>query len=116
MQTLTTQELNTILDIFVEECKALFGEKLSNVRLFGSYARGDHSDDSDIDVMVILDMSEEETRRSLDGVCHIASELDLKYNTAIMPVLVSKGEYELHKDSYGFCRNVEREGVSKYAG
>ena len=116
VQALTKTQLNIIINTFVDECSMLFNDKLSDVRLFGSYARGDYSDESDIDVMVILDMNDNEVSNSLDGVCRIASELDLEYNISLMPVLQSKNEYELRKQLYGFCRNVEREGVSKYAG
>ena len=116
MKALIETELNLILDAFVAECAAEFSNKLSDVRLFGSYARGDHSDESDIDVMVILDMSDDETRKCLSRVCRIASDLDLKYNVLISPILRSKSKYDSRKNMYGFCRNVERDGISKYAG
>ena len=115
MQALEQQQLNIIMNTFIAECKALFGDMLSDVRLFGSYARGDDSAESDVDIMVILDMSDNEVRKCLDSVCHIASELDLIYHTSIMPVLQSKSEYELRKYSYGFYKNVETEGISMYA-
>jgi len=114
MQAIAQNQLNIVMNAFVVGCKDLFGDRLSDVRLFGSYARGDYNNDSDIDVMVILDMSEEEIRKSLFSVCRIASDLDLEYNTHIIPVLQSMQEYELHKETYGFFRNVEREGVSQY--
>lgn len=116
MQALSQQKLNTVLTEFVAECKSVFGDKLHDVRLFGSYARGDYDDDSDIDIMVIFDLSNDEVRKCFDDVCHIASELDLKYIVTVSPVLKSKSEYDLRKHGYGFCRNVEMEGVSKYAG
>jgi len=116
MRSLTDQQLSTIMNDFVAECKDLFGDNLSDVRLFGSYARGDYNSQSDIDIMIVLDMSLDKVRKSLDGVCKIASELDLKYNVNISPVLKSKQEYDLRKHSYGFCRNVEIEGVSRHVG
>ena len=114
MRVIAQNQLNLVMNAFVVGCKDLFGDRLSDVRLFGSYARGDYDNDSDINVMVILDMSEEEIRKSLFSVCCIASDLDLKYNTHIIPVLQNMQEYELHKETYGFFRNVEREGVSQY--
>ena len=112
MRALAKHQLNVIMGTLVAECNALFGDKLSDVRLYWSYARGDHNDESDIDIMVILDMSDDELRTSLDGVCRITSELDLKYNITTSPVLMSRREYDMRKQSYGFCGNVEKEGVS----
>ena len=51
MQALEQQKLNTVLSEFVADCKSVFGDKLCDVRLFGSYARGDHNEDSDIDII-----------------------------------------------------------------
>ena len=115
VSALAHQQLDTVMSAFIEECKTHFGDKLSDVRLFGSYARGDYCGNSDIDVMVILDMDTDEIRRNRSGICRIASDIDLTYNVNITPVLQSKEEYEQRK-SFGFYRNVELEGVSKYAG
>ena len=116
MKALLETELNLVIEAFVLECATEFNDKLCDVRLYGSYARGDYSDESDIDVMVILDMTDDEVRKCLGRVCRIASDLDLKYDIMISPVLRSKQKYDLRKCMYGFCRNVERDGISKYAG
>ena len=116
MQALAQYQLNIVLSAFVNECKALFGDKLYDIMLFGSYARGDYDDESDVDIMIILDMSKEETNQFLDGICRIASDLSLEHNAHITPVIQSKEKYELHKQTYGFYRNIEMEGVHKYIG
>jgi predicted nucleotidyltransferase len=115
MQALEQQKLNTVLSDFVADCRTVFGDKLNDVRLFGSYARGDHNEESDIDVMVILDMSDAEVRKGRYDICHIAATLELKYCITISPVLYGKEEYNIRK-TFGFCKNVEVEGVSQYAG
>jgi len=93
------------------ECKLLFGKKLYEIKLFGSYARGDFHDESDIDIMIILDVDDEGMNMSLDNVCKIASEIDLRFNVSILPILMRKHEYDRLKKSYGLCKNVENEGV-----
>ncbi|MDR2570694.1 MAG: nucleotidyltransferase domain-containing protein [Oscillospiraceae bacterium] len=112
MQTLDRQRLNTILNNFVVECKTTFGDNLCGVRLFGSYARGDDNEDSDIDIMVILDINDD-ARKNRNDICRIAAILELKYHISISPVLYSKEEYDIRK-VFGFCRNVEKEGVNQY--
>ena len=48
-------ELNEYLRELISECKSAFGGRLMYVGLQGSYLRGEAKEDSDIDVMVILD-------------------------------------------------------------
>ena len=114
MKALEQSKLNIVLNSFVNECADLLGDKLSEIILFGSYARGDFVDDSDIDVMVVLNINEHEIRKYFKQVCHIASEIDLQYNVNMIPVLQSKVVYDDLKHSFGFCRNVKNEGVSQY--
>ena len=115
MQTFEHQKLNPVLRDFVAECRTAFNEKLFDIRLFGSYARGDHNEESDIDIMVILDTSIAEVRKKRHDICRIAAMLELKYHVTISPVLYSKDEYDTRK-TFGFCKNVEMEGVSQYIG
>ena len=113
MHSLENKKLDNVLNDLVTECRTVFCDKLSDVRLFGSYARGDYNEESDIDVMIVLDMSDAEVRKGRHDVCRIASMLELKYFVTISPVLYGKKEYDMRK-SFGFCKNVETEGVSQY--
>jgi hypothetical protein len=65
--------------------------------------------------MVILDMSDTEIRKSRNEICCITAALELKHFITISPVLYGKEEYNSRK-TFGFCKNVETEGVSQYAG
>jgi predicted nucleotidyltransferase len=113
MQAVEQQSLNVVLRDFVAECRAVFGNRLSDVRLFGSYARGDYNEDSDIDIVVILNMSDAEVRKGRHDICRIAAMLELKHYVTISPVLYSEEEYNIRK-TFGFCKNVDTEGVSQY--
>ena len=55
-----SQDLMNILQQYVKELQKLYGSGLSAVILYGSYARGDFRADSDIDIMILLDMTDEE--------------------------------------------------------
>ena len=47
-------QINRIIKEFHEELDKIYGENLVKVILYGSYARGDFSSDSDIDLLVVL--------------------------------------------------------------
>jgi predicted nucleotidyltransferase len=42
------------LEAYAARLRAIFGDRLREIRLFGSYARGEANEDSDIDVLVTL--------------------------------------------------------------
>ena len=52
---ITTRNL---LDQYTEILQKIYGKHLKKVILYGSYARGDYRDDSDIDIMILLDLSD----------------------------------------------------------
>lgn len=47
--------LKPLLDEFTQEVVKVYADKLLGVILFGSYARGDFRDDSDVDILLIFD-------------------------------------------------------------
>lgn len=69
--TTTTHELPvpvaTVIRAFRALLEARFGERLVGLRLFGSYARGDADESSDIDVSVIVQhLTERERTEAID--------------------------------------------------
>ena len=52
--------INDIMNNFANAMKEIFGESYRETIVYGSYARGDYEENSDIDVMILVDFSEEE--------------------------------------------------------
>lgn len=49
------ESLRPPLEAFAARLRGVFGDRLREVRLFGSYARGEANEDSDVDVLVVID-------------------------------------------------------------
>ncbi len=80
------------------------------VILYGSYARGDNRDDSDIDILVLLDKD----KITYDDRVRIARplyHLELEADIHISPVLRSRKLWETKHTVTPFYKNVAREGV-----
>jgi predicted nucleotidyltransferase len=74
------------------QLEELYGPRLSRVVLIGSQARGDATEDSDIDVLIVLKGSfrpREERRRTLDAI----AELSLEHDVVIADVIASEHDY-----------------------
>lgn len=107
-------QLDSIIKQIVEFSKELFGEKFQSVILYGSYARGDYDDESDIDIMIMVDMDREELRKYRLRTSEFFSELNLENNVFLTSNLQSLQYFNEWKDVMPFYRNVMRDGV-KYA-
>ena len=67
---MTEKKIREVLDKFAEEAKKIYGTKLESLILYGSCARGDFENDSDIDILILLNVPLEsinsERKRILD--------------------------------------------------
>lgn len=76
--------------------------------LFGSYARGQATQDSDVDVLAIVPMLSKQT---LDSILDVAWEISLEEGLVLSLIPIAEGE--LHQLSASpFLQAVEREGIS----
>jgi predicted nucleotidyltransferase len=103
-----SERLRLILAELRERLSEHYRERLVKLVLYGSQARGDAEEDSDIDVLVVLKgivSDSEETRAMLDPIADIC----LKYSVVIQWMFVSEDRYRYGKDS--FMWNIRRDGV-----
>jgi len=86
----------------------IYGNRLKAVYLFGSYARGDYHEGSDLDVMIVLDTYKsywDELVRSAE----LASDLSLEYDVTISRTIMSEEQWK--KGDLPMLRNVRAEGI-----
>ena len=96
---------------FTQELKRILGASLSKVIVYGSYARGDYRDNSDVDIMILVKMSDDEIREVKNEIYDLAFDFELSTGIDISPIIKNEDQYEYWVDTLPFYRNVRDEGV-----
>jgi uncharacterized protein len=95
--------------------KEVLGGKLEKVILFGSYARGDYDEESDIDIMVIADIAPEEADEVRGKIHNVTGSLLWDYGILVCLIMTCSDIFHKYKDDTGFYINVQKDGVLLYA-
>ena len=83
IETIGDKKLLAILLEVKDEALKLFGNKLRELILYGSYARDEQDPESDIDIMILVDEDETVLREYGDEIAGIMTDLSLKYDTFV---------------------------------
>lgn len=109
-----SDHLNGLTTDLVSEYRRLFGSSLRQVILYGSYARGDFDEESDVDVAALVDCSREALHKTFEQLGEISSELSLTYGITVSPTAICFADFLKYQDSLPYYRNIRNEGVQLY--
>lgn len=85
LKIITYETVRTVLSV---------SNKVEKIILFGSQARGDSVEGSDIDILVVADIPKELLSAVKREMRNYASDTGLKYDEVISLIIVTKQEYE----------------------
>ena len=108
-------DTNLILNSICRFAEKVFAEKLDKVILYGSYARGDFDEESDVDVMIVVDMNEADLRRYEALFTEFSSDASLENEVLIVPLLCDKARFESQMKYVPFIQSINEEGRFIYA-
>jgi uncharacterized protein len=94
---------------FAEGIRELYGERLDKVILFGSYARGEEHEDSDVDFLVVLKGIEINGYHEIGLMSPFTFEMSLKYGLSVsaVPMLTEK----LEGNNTPLSNNIHTDGI-----
>ena len=94
---------------FAGALRERYGEALVDVRLFGSCARGEMREDSDVDVAVVLRAVDRRTKRD---VIDLASSIGLEHDVLLSPTVLDQETFERWRAQERLLViDIEREGL-----
>lgn len=102
------QEPDQALAEYGRRLKQILGDELEALLLYGSRARGDAVQGSDIDVLVLL-KGPFDYAALLQRTSQATAEVSLKYDVVLSRIFLTREDYE-HKAT-PFVMNIRREGV-----
>lgn len=105
------EKIKAVVAQFANEAKKIYGTVLRDVILYGSCARGDFANDSDIDIMILLDVAPEVIGEARKKILDVSDQIDLEYDVVLAPVVQSWRLYNQYMAVSGFYQNVKREGI-----
>jgi len=106
------QSIQQIMQEAVKISSKTFGDSLKQVWLFGSHARGEANDDSDVDFMVVLSEQVETWRY----ICTVYNDftVDMLNRYGELPSVFITHENNFIEEPTQLYKNVKKEGVLVY--
>ena len=102
--------ISNIIYKFSQELKQILGDNLTKVIVYGSYARGDYRENSDVDIMILVKMSDEEIKAVKNDIYDLAFDVEMSTGIELSPIIKNEKQYEYWVDTLPFYRNVRNEG------
>ena len=108
MESKIPENIQNLLKELKDGLARMYGDRLKGLYLYGSYARGDYRQGSDVDVMILLaDFKNywDELERSTE----LASDLSLKYDVTLSRLIMK--EIQWKQSDMPVLRNIRKDGV-----
>jgi predicted nucleotidyltransferase len=101
--------IKKVLAEFKTEIKKVYGKRLKEIILYGSWARGKATPDSDIDLVLVLE-GRVIPGKEIDRIIDVIAEINLKYGVLLSVYPISERNFSILNSP--LLLNVRREGVS----
>ena len=109
-----TKQAVTILGEVCRACNAVFEKKISDAWLYGSYARGDYDEESDVDILLTVDVEPEELPTYRKALSHVRGQLSLKHDVLVSVNVEPVERFRRFEWATPYYQNVVQEGI-RYA-
>ena len=113
-QKKTDDELKNITKEVVQSILAEKKVHISKIILFGSYARGDATEGSDIDIMILCKDDNSTAQKHLLDVFHRADKVAFENDILIQIDLQNESFFDEWSEDLPYYKNIKKEGVVLY--
>lgn len=111
---LTDKKIKKACSEFSNHTVNEFGDLISSIILYGSCARNNYRQDSDIDVAVLIDGNYEDASRYDCEIAKIAADVSFDNIVVLNSICIPKKEFDAKKSWYPYYLNISKEGIFLY--
>lgn len=96
---------------FLTKINKILKKKIKKIILYGSYARGDYNNSSDVDIMILTTLDNDEIEEYREAISNIIFDIQVETDIYISPIVKNIDNYNLKIGFIPFYMNVQKEGV-----
>ena len=111
---MSNQQISRITDDVSVRVQGILGDRLRKIIPYGSYARGDFGEESDIDIMVLADVNENELEKAEKSLWDIGWEIGSEHDVMISVFIKNTTHFFEWLDAMAYYRNINDDGVVLY--
>lgn len=100
---------NTMKEDLPQGVVDLFSDSILAIILYGSVARNDNTDESDIDIVIIIKNEMDDATK--EQFIHRSAELDLRYDRVFSIIDIQEENMEKWRNVLPFYQNIQKEGI-----
>lgn len=102
--------INEEINKLVIEIKKILGKRIKKIILYGSYARGDYNKNSDVDIMILTDLNNDEIVQYRQKIWDYVADIEIDKGIIINPLIKNIDEFNSWSDTIPFYNNIIKEG------
>lgn len=100
------------LRALVDRLGKRYGDDLRRVVLFGSKARGDSDTESDLDILMVVRMTDRGYRAYWNEIVDMAWDIELAHGVVISLIIKDENGYaKMREQPLLLARNIEQDGI-----
>lgn len=105
---MSVMEYNAMFEQLISGLVNIFQKSAVNIILYGSVARGTQTEESDIDVAVLVNSY---TKEMYDQMIDFVVDLELQYNKVLSVLLIDYHKFKKWENVMPFYKKIKREGI-----
>ena len=107
----TKAQIKDITSQLASVYRNIYGDDVVKILLYGSYARNEESDQSDVDIVAIVKGNRIDLQKKLKTMWEISADIGYENNIILSPTVVPFDEYEKYRNILPYYMNIEKEGI-----
>ena len=111
---MTQNDIDYASRVFAEKVPGILKDHIKKIIMYGSCARGDYDNDSDIDIAILTDMDRIGVKKYDSELMDVVTDIAMSSDAIVEYVCLPFDEYNEKKSWYGYFKSIETEGKVLY--